>query len=45
MRGAAWSSIASDTLLAFGAGTAVLMITRREKRGLLKMRKAVDALV
>jgi hypothetical protein len=44
-RGAAWSSIASDALLAFGAGAAVLMIARREKRGLLKIGKAVDALV
>jgi O-antigen/teichoic acid export membrane protein len=43
-RGAAWSSIASDALLALGAGTAVLIIARREKRGLLKVSDAADAL-
>jgi hypothetical protein len=32
-RGAAWSSIASDALLACGIGATVLVLSRRSKRG------------
>jgi O-antigen/teichoic acid export membrane protein len=40
-RGAAWSSIVSDALLAYGTGTAVVMLARREK---LVVVVAVDVL-
>jgi O-antigen/teichoic acid export membrane protein len=36
-RGAAWSSLASDALLAFGTGVAVFVVAHREKRAPVKI--------
>jgi hypothetical protein len=42
-RGAAWSSLASDALLALGTGLAVFMVARREKVAFLRLN--ADAMV
>lgn len=44
-RGAAWSSLASDGVLAVGTCMAVFMIVRREKLGLVKVTAGAGALV
>ena len=42
-RGAAWSSLASDGLLALGIGTAVFVLCRRSERAEIQMRESAAA--